>query len=121
MTLKLDELIPQDETWEFKDRKGNIHIFKMFVPFALSVRQAEIGKRKGKLDGNTLQLATLEELLKPQHDFMDGEWIAENISLPHQNFIYASVIKKINEGAEAILKTPGTGKEKKKIFSRSKW
>lgn len=116
MTIKLDQLMPQNETWSFKDSQGKEHEFKMFVPFALSVKQAEYADRKNKKTGESYQLEALEILLKPQHPFMTAEWIAENISLNHQNYIYAGMINKVNEGAEAILKQQEI-KGKKKILS----
>lgn len=120
MTIKLSQLIPQDESYSVPDKDGNEHEFKMFVPFALSLAQSEIIERKEgeKPNESQLQLVALESLLKPQHGFMDQDWIAENISLPHQNFIYAVMIKKVNEGAQAIITDTTRGKKgKKKLFS----
>lgn len=117
MTIKLSQLIPQDESYSVPDREGKEYEFKMFVPFALSLAQSEIVD-EGTSE-NQLQLVALESLLKPQHDFMDKEWIGENISLPHQNFIYAIIIKKVQIGTEAIITDTARGKKgKKKLFSR---
>lgn len=117
MTIKLSQLIPQDKSYSVSDRGGKEYEFKMFVPFALSLVQSETVE-EGATE-NHLMLVALECLLKPQHDFMDKEWIAENISLPHQNYIYAVIIKKVQEGTEAIITDTARGKKgKKKLFSR---
>lgn len=120
--IKIGDLIPQWEPSSFPDREGKEYEFKMFVPFALSLKQQEIAdKEEGSIEGD-LQLTALEELLKPQHDFMNKVWIAKNISLPHQNFIYAAIIKKVSDGADAIVTDTARGKKgKKKLFSRWKW
>jgi hypothetical protein len=117
MTIKLSQLIPQDESYSVSDKQGREYEFKMFVPFSLTMAQSELLDNDENADINQLQLLSLECLLKPQHSHMTKEWIAENISLPHQNYIYAVIVKKVKDGTDAIV-TDTSGKKKKKLFSR---
>jgi hypothetical protein len=121
MTINLSQLIPQDESYSVPDKDGKNHEFKMFVPYALTMAQSEAQKGKKKLDAE-YQLLAIESLLKPQHDYMNREWIADNISLPHQNFIYGKIVQKINEGTAATVADSTAGqKGKKKLSSLLKW
>ncbi len=52
---------------------------------------------------------------------MSADWIKENISLPHQNFMYMWMIKKINESAEKFKDTAETADKKKVgLFQKKK-
>ena len=83
----------------------------MFIPSAISLLS---GTQKKDEPDSDFQLRVLECFLSAQYENMDSEWIAKNISLQRQNYIYYRIIEEINRGTEVYSKRLETVRPEKK-------
>ena len=114
--IDLDDLIPEIKGFKFKDSEGNEHKIKMFIPVGVSLLQ-----EKYKDDLDELQIRTITSICEHQFDFMDREWVNDNISLEIMNTMYIMVLEYNRETQDNYVTVKAGGKVKKKNGSGKFW
>lgn len=98
----LSIIYPVDEgSFKIRDKDGEEYVKNMFIPSITSMIE---GSPREDDNDHEHQLRIISSFLISQYDFMNEEWIKENLSLYQQNDIYDRIAKKALADKERLLK-----------------
>ena len=114
----LSILYPIDEgSFIIRDKDGNEHIKNMFIPSITSMISGNQEEGETDLDH---QHRVISSFLKAQYDFMNSEWVSENLSIFQQNDIYDRINKKALADQERFAKLAEKRMPKRTLMKKLK-
>ncbi len=91
---------------------GRDYQFRMFIPSAVSL--LDVKARQDGLSDAERQEIVVTAFLSAQFAHMTREWIAQNLSLVKQNYIFSMILKELNRVNDFLLDEAEEAKKRMK-------